>query len=348
MLNFLLFLFLGTLGWGVSLYLIKILLVSLTPTEIVLYRGLIGAFFLFILTLLLRLKPIKWRDLLQDGIVVGLFNMAVPFYLTSLAEKTVPSALASVLNALTPLCAFILSFGFLASRPAFTFLHFLSLGLGLSGVILVNFDALQGQGEVLHILAMVVTCFSYGLAAHYLKSSARCSEPILVAAVAASCSSLVMLGFQGYSRPHLPWGYPLDWFQWSALLWLGLVGTGLSLFLYCVLIRRVGAVLASMTTYLMTITGVVLGIAFLGERLSIVVILGCLCIIISLLLISHPATVASFFSRLHSSLHRYSAGLRTDTNSRRFSASRNGNTSGCGEGCACAICLRTAIPAKSD
>ncbi len=297
MLNILLFLFLGTLGWGVSLYLIKILLISLTPTEIVLYRALIGAFSLLLLAKLLRLKPGNLTDLLRDGLVVGLFNMALPFYLTSLAEKSVPSALASVLNGLTPLCAFVLSLCFFSAKPKFSYLNFLSLSLGLLGIVLVNLDALQGQGKVLHLLALVATCLSYGFAANYVKSCARSKEPILVAIVATASASLLMLAFQLSSSPTLlSWGYPRTLAQLGSLLWLGLVGTGLSLYLYCLLIRRVGAVTASMTTYLMTITGISMGVFFLGERMSTLVILGCLCIITSLIITNHVAALERLFS----------------------------------------------------
>lgn len=297
MLNLFLFLFLGTLGWGVSLYLIKILLVSLTPTEIVLYRALIGAFSLLILASLLRLKPGNLKDLARDGLVVGLFNMALPFYLTSLAEKSVSSALASVLNGLTPLCAFVLSLCFFRDKPKFSGLNFLSLSLGLLGIVLVNLDALEGQGSVWHLLALVATCFSYALAANYVKSCARSKEPILVAIVATASSSLLMLAFELYSSPVLfSWGYPGTLAQLGSLLWLGLVGTGLSLYLYCLLISRVGAVTASMTTYLMTLTGVLMGVLFLGERMSSLVILGCFCVITSLVTTNHSAALERLFS----------------------------------------------------
>src|SRR5580704_1400963 len=101
MANLFSFLFLGTLGWGISLYLMKILLVSLTPTEIVLYRMAIGATSLFILAKILKLKTDNIRGLILDGIIVGTFNMTLPFYLTTFAVRNVSSSLASVINGLT-------------------------------------------------------------------------------------------------------------------------------------------------------------------------------------------------------------------------------------------------------
>lgn len=297
MLNLFLFLFLGTLGWGVSLCLIKILLVSLTPTEIVFYRVLIGSFSLFAILLLLRLKPHKLKDLFQDGLILGLFNMALPFYLTTLAEKTVSSALASVLNGLTPLCTFLLGFCFYSERPTFRIFNCLSLVLGFLGVVLINFDTLRGGGQVFHILAMLGTCFSYGIAANYLKTHSHGKDPLWVSAFAASISSLIMLSFQLKNGPLISWHYPRTGIQLAALIWLGLVGSGLSLYLYCLLIRRMGAVIASMTTYLMTVTGVFLGVVLLDERMSWIVILGCTFILLSLLMMNHTGSLERFFKR---------------------------------------------------
>ena len=56
--------------------------------------------------------------------------------------------------------------------------------------------------------------------------------------------------------------------QIMALLWLGMIGSGLCLYLYFYLIKNAGAVFASMVTYLMTITGVIAGVVLLRETLS--------------------------------------------------------------------------------
>ena len=116
MLNLFYFLFLGTLGLGGSLYLIKILLISLTPTEIVLYRMLIGTISLLILTVILKLKICNYKFLLIDGLVLGIFNITLPYYLISFAEQTIPSALAAVMNGLTPVFTFLLGMCFFSNQ----------------------------------------------------------------------------------------------------------------------------------------------------------------------------------------------------------------------------------------
>ncbi len=297
MLNIFLFIFLGTCGWGISLYLIKILLVSLTPIEIVLYRALIGAVSLFILAKCLKLRSGKLKDLLLDGLIVGIFNMTLPFYLTTLAERTVSSSLASIINGLTPLCTYLLSFFWLANQKTH-YLKLASLFLGLLGIILINIDSLQSHGNMLDFLALLASCFSYGIAAHYLKKGVRTKEPLLVAAMAAACSSLIMLLFQLGTTPQLHWGRPSNLTQLGLLLWLGVIGTGLCLYLYSILIERIGAVSASLITYLMTVSGVFMGVVFLDEKMSRLEMIGCVFIVISLISMNHSKEIQRLFQFL--------------------------------------------------
>lgn len=87
MVNGLCFIFLGTLGWGISLFLVKLLLVSLTPEDIIIYRMALGALFLFVLIKHQKIKTAQSGVLIKEGVVMGLMNIAIPFYLIVVAEK---------------------------------------------------------------------------------------------------------------------------------------------------------------------------------------------------------------------------------------------------------------------
>lgn len=296
MANLFSFLFLGTLGWGISLYLMKILLVSLTPTEVVLYRMAIGAASLFILAKILKLKTDNIRGLILDGIIVGTFNMTLPFYLTTFAVRNVSSSLASVINGLTPLCTLILGIVFFSSKQKLGILNILSILLGFIGIIIINSDVSIYQGSVVELIALLATTISYGITANYFKYYARTKDPILVSAASAFVSAITMLVFKyatELSTSH--WGMPQNMHQIIALLWLGIIGSGFCLYLYCLLIQNAGAVFASMITYLMTITGVIMGVVFLQETISPQVMIGCISIFFSLILVNHALLFEKIF-----------------------------------------------------
>src|SRR5438046_2370495 len=108
MFNWIGFLFLGTLGWGISFFLIKILLSDFTPIELVLYRMIIGFISLFIIVILMKVKIKNIKFLLRDGLMVAIFNMAVPFYLIALSEKSISTSLMAITNGMTPFFTFLL------------------------------------------------------------------------------------------------------------------------------------------------------------------------------------------------------------------------------------------------
>ncbi|KTD00566.1 DMT family transporter [Fluoribacter gormanii] len=301
MANLFSFLFLGTLGWGISLYLMKILLVSLTPTEIVLYRMAVGAASLFILAKLLKLKTDNIRGLILDGIIVGTFNMTLPFYLTTFAVNTVSSSLASVINGFSPLCTLILGMVFFSSKQKLGVLNLLSIVLGFIGIIIINSDVSIYEGSVVELIALLATALSYGITANYFKYYARTKDPILVSAISAFISAMTMLIFKCATEASINyWGMPQDIPQIIALLWLGVIGSGFCLYLYCSLIQNAGAVFASMITYLMTITGVIMGVVFLHETISPQTMIGCIFIFFSLILVNH----ASLFEKIFVSISR--------------------------------------------
>src|SRR3990167_4460521 len=282
--NWINFVFIGTVGWGISLSLIKVLLGCLSPLDVVLYRMIVGLLFLILLIKLLDLRVTHFTSLMKDGVVFGIFNVTMPFYLTSYAEKTVSSALSAAINGLTPLCTFILAILFFNGKQHVRYTHFVSLLLGLAGVVLVN-QQLHGipAGEI-SLIALILSGISYAISANYLRSRTQTNHPLLISAVAAGVTIIMLLCYKCIRGELSQWPMPRGLTQGAALLWLGAVGSGWCFYLYCVLIQNVGAVTASMTTYLMVLTGLFSGVVVLGERVSILSWVGCGCILLSLIL----------------------------------------------------------------
>ena len=69
---------------------------------------------------------------------------------------------------------------------------------------------------------------------------------------------------------------------WVALLWLGILGSGLAFLLVYYLIHEIGPTRTSMVTYLFPLGGVILGVTFLREQLTWQLITGTLFVIASL------------------------------------------------------------------
>ena len=69
---------------------------------------------------------------------------------------------------------------------------------------------------------------------------------------------------------------------WVALLWMGILGSGMAFIMLFYLIHEIGPTRATMVTYLFPLGGVSLGVIFLHEALTWQVITGAAFIILSL------------------------------------------------------------------
>jgi drug/metabolite transporter (DMT)-like permease len=69
---------------------------------------------------------------------------------------------------------------------------------------------------------------------------------------------------------------------WVALLWLGILGSGLAFAMASYLIHEIGPTRTTMVTYLFPLGGVPLGVTFLNEQLSWQLITGAILIVLSL------------------------------------------------------------------
>lgn len=69
---------------------------------------------------------------------------------------------------------------------------------------------------------------------------------------------------------------------WIALLFLGVLGSGVAFILLYYLIHEIGPTRTSLVTYLFPLGGVILGVIFLDEQLTWQLLVGAVLIILSL------------------------------------------------------------------
>ena len=123
--------------WGASFILIAVSGNSFPPAWVALLRLTFGALFLWTV-LRLRSRSLPSAKFIPALLIVALFNNAIPFTLFALGERTVPSSIAAVLNATTPIWALLITLAVQSTRPSrFTVLGVL---LGFVGVMIVVFS----------------------------------------------------------------------------------------------------------------------------------------------------------------------------------------------------------------
>jgi drug/metabolite transporter (DMT)-like permease len=291
------------LTWGSSFLFAKIGLDGLAPQQVATVRTVLGAVTLVLILLATRRRwprePRVWGHLL----IVSVFLNALPSSLMAWAEQTVPSGLASIYNATTPIMT-MAALAVLIPSERLRGRQVVGIVLGIVGVlVLVGPWDVIGDPEVLASvpgqIALLGMTASYGIGLAYLRRVAVTSayDPVTLATVQLTLAAGLLL----LVAPVVATGpVRLDWRIVAAMLALGCVGTGLAYAWNTRLVQAWGAGRASTVTYLTPVVGVALGVLVLGERVRWNEPVGGLVVLVGIALASgvltrrrEPATAAA-------------------------------------------------------
>jgi drug/metabolite transporter (DMT)-like permease len=269
--------------WGGSFFFNGVALRELPPLTLVFLRVAIAS---AILLPLLRIYHVSFpKDLAawMPFLAIGLFNNVLPFSLIVTGQTFIPSGLASILNATTPLFAVIVMAA--AGEERLQARRIAGVIVGLIGVIVlrgagVEWVTAQGIG----ILLCLAAAFSYGLSALIARRLLSNSPPLGTAAFQMLASTAVMAIVAGAIER--PWQLPMPGLPtWLAVLGLSGLSTALAYIVFFQILRRSGATNVMLVTLLILVTAILLGYLVLNEPISLREIAGALIIGSALLLI---------------------------------------------------------------
>ncbi|MFF9352266.1 DMT family transporter [Streptomyces sp. NPDC014734] len=253
--------------WGFSFLLIKVGTHGYAPFQVTLGRLLAGTAVLAVAMAVRREGPPRGRRTWGHLAVAAFFLNALPFSLFAYAELSIPSTLAGICNATSPLWGMALSLVALSEdRP--TRRRVAGLGLGFLGVLTVlgawqGFSGLDLGGTAMALLASL----SYPVGWIYVRRTLSDSTS---SALALTGGQLLLATAQlALVTPlftTLPEAFPL--LPTLAVAALGALGTGLAVLVQYGLVAEVGPTTAQMVTYFIPVVATAAGVAVLGERLS--------------------------------------------------------------------------------
>lgn len=260
----------GLLGlvWGSSFLWIKLALREVQPFTLVGYRLLFGLVGMALVIIVVRPRFPQDKKTWLILLFLGLSNTALPFVLISWGEQSIDSAMASILNSTVPLFTLVIAH-FTLSDERITWRRGLGLLLGLVGVrVLIggslDFGNMGGRvsGQVAVLAAAVLYAGSAVLARKTLKG-----VPFTVQAAIPLVSGDIAI-WMAAAKLEAPLRLPQLPLTWTALIWLGLLGSCLAYLLYYYLLNAIGPTRVTMVTYVFPVVGVALGVLFLQEQLN--------------------------------------------------------------------------------
>ena len=253
--------------WGCSFIFIKEGLEILTPVGVAFVRCALGAATLFAVARYRKIAlPKDKRTLFYLWIVCLLLNV-FPGVFFALAETEVTSIFAGIINAVTPLATLIAIL--LVNReekpkPA----QLLGILIGFVGVLVV-LGAWKGVGDNpwwaigLLLAAVIGYGFSFPFTRRFVMPLGLASEAIVATQLILATLTLAPL--------YLFDGFTDGQFQVTpvlSMIGLGIFGSGFAYLWNFRVMQLAGSAIASSVTYLTPVVAVVMGIIFLGERIT--------------------------------------------------------------------------------
>ncbi len=204
--------------------------------------------------------------------MVGVPFTALPFMLMTWGALHITAGLSAVLNATAPMFAALVAHFVLKER----------LGAWRAGGLLLGFVGvliLMSSGNVslktaegpLAVLAVLATALIWSVGATYTRRRMAGVDALVTTAGSLAAASLFLAPLAWATWPSTP----PDARAWAEMAFLGLFSSGLGMWMYFRLLRRIGTVPAMSVTFLSPLVAMVSGALYLGEAITLQMVAGC-------------------------------------------------------------------------
>lgn len=249
--------------WGGSFLFIELGLRDFGPMSLVFMRLALAALALHAALRLLRVKLPGGR-MWGWYFLLGMLNNAVPFALMFWGLTRIGGALASMLNATTPLFTVVLAH-FMTRDERMTLNRLAGCLLGVAGVgVMVGREALSGEGELLAYLAVLGAGVCYAFAGIFGRRVGQV-PPLALATGQLTAAAILIAPLAALEQP---WNATPGWQSLAALIALALVSTSFAYVLYFKLLKAAGATNILLVTLLVPVSSTLLCVPLLGEVLE--------------------------------------------------------------------------------
>jgi len=252
--------------WGSSFLFIDIGLDAFPPGLITLIRIASGALALIVLP-----KPSVSIAADDRGrlVLLSVIWVALPFTLFPIAEQSINSSVTGLLNGATPIFAATVAAVLLRQRARGPLL--VGIVIGFVGIVLISLPSIgDGASEARGVLLVLAATICYGFAINLAAPLQQRYGSLPLMARMLGLATLWTLPYGLWDIGEAEWELgPL-----SAVLALGVLGTGVAFAIMGSLVGRVGSTRASFITYLIPVVSLALGVTFRDDTVAPIAIVG--------------------------------------------------------------------------
>ena len=281
--NWILLILLGAV-WGSAFMFIKISADDFGPILLVNLRLLLaGALFL---PFLLRKKYLAYFKSHFPGIfILAIFSNAFPFTMFSYASLGATSNMLGILNGTTAFMTMLVAYFWL--KESISLKQMFGIILGFLG-ILVLVNPANGSATLGASGFALVGALSYSFSGVYIQKYQLNANKFVLIGWAMLFGGLLLTPLSFFNLPdQMPDNNAI-----AALMWLGIVSTGIAYLGYIRLIEQIGAVRTSTVTYLLPVFSIIWGSIFLQEKITWIIFGGFIFVMIGMYFANNKNTEA--------------------------------------------------------
>lgn len=216
------------------------------------------------------LRAVPWK--LVFVLAACLFGLN--YILTYTAETHVSSGLTAVLFGVLPF--FMFGFGHYLIGERTTPLTWLGALIAFAGVAAISLEA-DVHGTIWYALAAVGAAFSSAFANVYAKRHAE-NDPLVTLPPSMLIAGMVV-ALIGFATEPVQAARAFSLPSWGALLYLSIAGSCIAFFINLWLLQRIPAWIVGMSSLIIPVLAVVVGVLFGGEQFGLREMLGAVLVI---------------------------------------------------------------------
>ena len=228
----------------------------------------IGALALLAVVAVTRPRDLAIRDpkILSFILLLGILNFALPFSLLAWGLQRVPSGFAGVAMVSSPIFVLLLAYLFVPDEQIGP-RRIAGVILGFAGLLILILPGasakLDGGGTVAARIACVAAALCYSVGAILIRRAPPVPPMVFTAGMLTAGTlvltplALLVEGMPEITSARATW----------AVLYAGILPTGLAFLLRVVLIRSAGPIFMSLVAYIVPLWAVLLGVILLDETL---------------------------------------------------------------------------------
>lgn len=261
--NFILLLSVSAI-WGFSYIFMKILSPVYGGYFVAYSRLIIGGTFLLIYSLIKKTK-FNIKDNYKHYLIIGLLNGAIPTVGFSVAALYIDASLSVIINCMAPILVSLYGIHFLKEKLSFK--QIVGLTIAFTSIIYITYlkDSTQ-ETQLLGIILALLATNSYALTSIYISLKASDVDPQAMSTMSTLAGSFIVMPLAIATVKTTEIGYIFEF------MFLGVACTGIALAIYFYLLKEMGTKALS-STFLQPIFGSLWAVIFLGEKLTMPMII---------------------------------------------------------------------------